>query len=246
MDAEVEEEDLEDFEAYDEAEDGFEVFLNDSSREQALGRLANVDASQPPVPGGAESRHVTSPVSAPETELPSMLTSDDLAFPLPLLRESVRQSNAHLASLDDTIAALPTRPRPNTSSPSIPHDALSNGIRSLNPSASAFSPSPSASSEPIPIPSPRAMSLDAVPTETNALSRERSDTMNSNDETVLRGGQLTPNARLPSPITAEPFIREGPMTPRNAAGPFVFDGSGRSDRMTSTEQSEVSGDVNLG
>ncbi|KAH8880408.1 hypothetical protein GQ53DRAFT_669990 [Thozetella sp. PMI_491] len=73
---------------------------------------------------------------------------------------------------------------------------------------------PNATSEPVPIPSPAA----------GAIHRVGTDDGSSLADSVSQGGVRS--ARTPSPPGAPTNGHEGPITPRNDAGPWVFDGSG--------------------
>lgn len=79
-----------------------------------------------------------------------------------------------------------------------------------------------ATSSPMPIPTPRAAS---------ASTRSSAATTNRN------------TTRTPSPISYNPALpigHEGPITPRNDAGPWVFDGSGVRTRLGETMTAGVS------
>lgn len=120
---------------------------------------------------------------------------------------SLRQQNTtQLASLDDTITGT-TRPHPaSRPNPAINNQTTVPSASTLDPSASTFIPAPL--SAPLPI---RAPSL--------AWQHNNNDSISSNE------GQSTERTTTTT-LPLEGLIREGPMTPRNDAGPFVFDGSG--------------------
>lgn len=225
----MEEEELEDFEAYD--EDAF------ASAEIPSNDRTQVPPSEPPTTSGltstdildeSEARNVASPISEPEPDSPSIFNTDDLAWTLSSM--SIRQNSAHLASLDDTISAVPTRSRPQTASNPFRSDSqTTGGASSLNPSAHAFVPSPSSTSEPVPVPSSRTMNGDSP-------GHNRTGTLDGTAESLETA---MPDGRLPSPMSADVLHREGPLTPRNAAGPFVFDGgadTGRTNRSVGSNQ----------
>lgn len=237
LDADIEEEELEDFEAYDENTFlGAELPTNDEPHQQ--------QGEGPASPGltshildEQEARRTASPISEPELDSPSLLlNSDDLAWTLNSM--SLRQNSAHLASLDDTISAPPPSSRPHTASQTLRGDTQTTaGSSSLNPSANAFVPSPT-SSEPVPIPSPRATDPSGGPmSDSNVTRHVRSATLDGTEASVSTQAEGV----LPSPNPVEALHREGPMTPRNVAGPFVLDGRGEAGHVNGLDESSSTG-----
>ena len=129
---------------------------------------------------------------------------------------SMRDNSLRLASLDDTISSSSRTPP-----------------RALNPSASAFVPSPT-STAPI---RPGKLNSENWP----AIRRNSAVTgpdENESDDTVpdlgsngepLRARQTATPSTFQRTVSVDALGRDGPMTPRNTAGPFVLDGSAGDD-----------------
>ena len=86
---------------------------------------------------------------------------------------------------------------------------------------------PNATSNPVPIPSPSAA----------AMHRGGDDARNLQDSGTHDQAR---GARTPSPTGAPVSSHEGPITPRNDAGPWVFDGSGVRIRVSGDGGARVS------
>ncbi len=99
------------------------------------------------------------------------------------------------------------------------HDAI--------PSTPNRTVAPNATSNPVPIPSPLASGTHRIGDQTRNLQ-----------ESTTRGQQR--EARTPPPTGAPVNGHEGPITPRNDAGPWVFDGSGVRIRISGDGGARVS------
>ena len=218
LDAEIEENELEDFEVYDEDAFAGADFFSDGVSPSVQGDAPASAGIVAPILDDEEARHTASPEPDPSSLL---LNADDLAWTLGSM--SFRQSNPQIASLDDTISGFPPS-QSHAISRTLRGDTQTTvGTSSLNPSASSFVPWPS-SSEPVPITSTRSILPEAgVTSGVSPTRRAFSDTL---DE-VEASGMTRANGASPSPsLPGEVLHRDGPMTPRNVAGPFVLDGGG--------------------
>ncbi|KAL9047808.1 MAG: hypothetical protein Q9162_007943 [Coniocarpon cinnabarinum] len=254
LDAEVEEEDLEDYDEFHDID--VAEYFKDEPEIDRHDDVANsfAAAESPTSPGAAVSNaaHGREPANGrvrrdeAQLESPSLLHADELAWTLDSL--SLRQNEAPVASLDDTISAFPAVSK---SRPSLfgfrARSAETRGANnsSLNPSASAFVPSPSSSTEPAVVtpssPDELGAGLAHVGNRRRA-SYGRSNTLSGPDVLNVLDGR----SDAPTP-TADRLNREGPMTPRNAVGPFVFDGAGRtgSSPRGSAEAGRVERDTTM-
>ena len=174
-----------------------------------------------------------------------LFNTDDLAWTLNTM--SLRQNSAQIASLDDTISGLPA------TLTSHPVTATSgSGVRSAasaptDPHTSSLNhavPSSAASSPPITIPPtiPSA-SFNTGVTVSSRPARVRTGTLdNTNTLSPTPDVNMQDESRAAS---AEALRHEGPMTPRNAAGPFVLDGVGRRDEVRERDRNEGEGEVDV-
>ena len=220
LDADVEEEDLEDFDEFDETEIGRVDADKDrthSPTRRGPGPEAPTSSGQA---AGQRGRLAVSPSSEQEPDTP--FNTDDLAWTLGSMM--LRPNEDQLASLDDTIAGFSAvaNPRARLQPGRVPseEELRQGGGSTLNPSASAFIPSPT--SDPISVPSSiPGGNFGSLPAR--HLARRRTDTLDGTDMLDINDA----NSDDIRAMSAERIHREGPMTPRNAAGPFVFDGAGR-------------------
>lgn len=224
LSAEIEEE-LEDFEQDDES---ITSRNNEATPQHIVGAIAgssrqataasqtdfdDPDATQLhlalPTNGGISE----SPPSIPAQDRALLNLQDDPDLSWAMRSMSIRDRSLRLASLDDTITASADR-----------CNDLHGRATILNPSASAFVPSPSS---PVTIPRSshtRASTLDSAASAGTA-----------EDEAGDRVPDLEPQGEPIQPrrngagsasrtVSVDALGREGPMTPRNDAGPFVLDG----------------------